>query len=206
MNPTVRLWPSHVSRVVGALFVATAGLAGCGAPSPSTAPASPPAAAVSPTPPAPTRALPPGPVVGTVRLAPRDPTLEAWKLAAAQKIHAANPSQVFDGRPHHLLQAVIVVEATVDGSGRVVRSKVTRSPGIKKLDLMALNALKAASPLPSPPAVLVARGPLVYSETWLVQNDGRFQVRTLALPQVEQAEIAEPKSRASVSTASRTGR
>jgi len=206
MNPAVPTKPLPAYRTVGLLIGALAGLAGCGAPSPSTAP-TPPAAAPVPAHTTEIRAAPaPGPLVGSVRLAPRDPALEAWKLAAAQKIHAANQSQVFEGRPHHLLQAVIVVEAAVDGSGKVIRSKVTRSPGIKKLDLMALSSLKAASPLPLPPAALVARGPLVFSETWLVQNDGRFQVRTLALPQVAQSEIAEQKSRTSVSTAPRIGR
>ncbi len=118
-----------------------------------------------------------------VRLAPRDPALEAWKRAAALRIHQANQKQLFEGRPHHLLQAVIVVEATVDRTGNVVGSRVTRSPKIQSLDQMALASLKAASPLPAPPATLLVRGNLVFSETWLVQNDGRFQVRTLALPQ-----------------------
>ncbi len=120
---------------------------------------------------------------GPVRLAPRDPALEAWKRAAAERIHQANQQRLFQGRPHHLLQAVIVVEATVDKSGNVVRSRVTRSPQIKTLDDMALASLKTASPLPAPPPTLLMRGNLVFSETWLVNNEGRFQVRTLALPQ-----------------------
>ena len=37
---------------------------------------------------------------------------------------------LFDGRPEHLLRAVIVVEATVDREGKVTRSKILRSPGI----------------------------------------------------------------------------
>jgi protein TonB len=118
-----------------------------------------------------------------VRLAPRDPALESWKRGAAEKIHAANRAQLFEGRPHHLLQAVIVVEATVDRSGQVVSSRVTRSPGIKSLDQKALASLKSASPLPAPPAALLKGGNLVFSETWLVQNDGSFRVRTLTLPQ-----------------------
>ena len=76
-----------------------------------------------------------------------------------------------------------MVEATVDKSGNVVRSRVTRSPQIKTLDDMALASLKTASPLPVPPPALLVRGNLVFSETWLVNNEGRFQVRTLALPQ-----------------------
>lgn len=118
-----------------------------------------------------------------VRLAPRDPALEAWKRSAAERIHQANQKYLFEGRPHHLLQAVIVVEATVDKSGNVVASKITRSPKIKKLDDMALASLKAASPLPVPPPALLVRGNLVFSETWLVQNDGSYRVRTLTLPQ-----------------------
>ncbi|HTN48904.1 MAG TPA: TonB family protein [Burkholderiaceae bacterium] len=118
-----------------------------------------------------------------LKLAPRDPTLEAWKVSAAQRIHQTNQKSLFEGRPHHLLQAVIVVEATVDRGGNVVASKVTRSPHIKRLDDMALASLKAASPLPAPPPVLLVRGNLVFSETWLVQNDNTFRVRTLTLPQ-----------------------
>jgi len=106
-----------------------------------------------------------------------------WKRRAAERIHEANQKQLFEGRPHHLLQAVIVVEVRVDKGGNVVSSRVTRSPRIKKLDDMAISSLKAASPLPVPPAALLVRGNLVFSETWLVQNDGTFRVRTLAMPQ-----------------------
>jgi periplasmic protein TonB len=164
------------------LLLVTSILSACSAPAPApVAPAAPVAAAPA-TPPAP---VPKSPAAapGTVRLAPRDPTLEAWKRSAAERIHAANRAQLFEGRPHHLLQAVIVVEATVDRSGQVVSSRITRSPGIKSLDQKALASLKLASPLPAPPAALLVRGNLVFSETWLVQNDGSFQVRTLALPQ-----------------------
>jgi protein TonB len=118
-----------------------------------------------------------------LKLAARDPALESWKVTAAERIHAVNRKYLYDGQPHHLLQAVIVVEATVDGRGNVVASRVMRSPKIRTLDDMALASLKAASPLPPPPARLLVRGTLVYTETWLVQNDGTFRVRTLSLPQ-----------------------
>lgn len=180
VNARFTAWRLHVSSV------ALAGLlSACGAPAP-TPPATPPGVSGPGTSATPTTTAP-APVTSgtgsTVRLAPRDPALEAWKRAAAMRIHQANQKQLFEGRPHHLLQAVIVVEATVDRSGNVVGSRVTRSPKIQKLDQMALASLKAASPLPAPPSTLLVRGNLVFSETWLVQNDGRFQVRTLALPQ-----------------------
>jgi protein TonB len=161
-------------------------LAACG--SPPTTPAGPASAPARPIPgTSGTESASVGAVssgaAASVRLAPRDPTMERWKQRAAERIHEANQKQLFEGRPHHLLQAVIVVEVKVDKSGNVVSSKVTRSPRIKKLDDMAIASLKAASPLPVPPPALLVRGNLVYSETWLVQNDGTFRVRTLAMPQ-----------------------
>jgi len=163
-------------------LVASASLFGaCSAPAPPAA-VSPAVTPIAPAPAVPV-AAPPRPTTGPVKLAPRDPALEAWKRAAAERIHGVNQEKLFEGRPHHLLQAVIVVEATVDRSGHVVRSRIMRSPKIKTLDDMALASLKAASPLPAPPPSLLVRGNLLYSETFLVNNESRFQVRTLALPQ-----------------------
>jgi len=163
----------------------TAILTACSAPAPGreVAKATPPAAAAPATAAAEAPAAPVNRGTAAVKLAPRDPALEAWKRSAAERIHSANQKYLFEGRPHHLLQAVIVVEATVDKNGNVVASKVTRSPQIKRLDDMALSSLRAASPLPAPPPALLVRGNLVFSETWLVQNDNTFRVRTLALPQ-----------------------
>ena len=170
------------------LSLGTTVLAACGAPAPTpsreVATAAPSAAAVSTTTAATeTPTAPAGRGPAAVKLAPRDPALEAWKRSVAERIHVANQKSLFEGRPHHLLQAVIVVEATVDKNGNIVASKVTRSPRIKRLDDMALASLKAASPLPAPPPMLLVRGNLVFSETWLVQNDNTFRVRTLAMPQ-----------------------
>jgi len=152
--------------------------------SPAVSPTTPPAPIVVTKPeivePTPSSLEPAKP---TARLAALNPQLEAWKQRAAGRIHEVNSKQLFEGRPEHLLRAVIVVEATVDRNGKVTNSKIMRSPGIASLDAAALKSLGSASPLPSPPASLIARGPLVYQETWLFRKDGRFQLRSLALPQ-----------------------
>jgi TonB family protein len=169
------------------MFAAVAGvaaaLAGCGSTSPA-APASPTPvvsapAPVAATPPASSGAVP----SGGPRLAPRDPALEQWKRQAAERIHAANSNQLFEGRPHHLLQAVIVADVTVDRSGQVTRTKIVRSPGITRLDNVVQASLKTASPLPAPPPTLVKTGAITYSETWLFTNDSKWRVRTLTMPQ-----------------------
>ncbi len=102
-----------------------------------------------------------------------------------KRCYAVNRAQLFDGRPEHLLRAVIVVEATVDREGKVTRSKILRSPGIASLDDVALTSLKAASPLPAPPAKLVARG-----------SAGLFG--NLVVPKGRQISIADPCAAAGV--------
>ena len=177
-----RAFESRLSRCV---LLMTLALAACGSPAPAPPKVSGPAPIV--TPPiqtvdaAPSASSSPSP--SGLRLAARDPALDDWKRVAAERVYAVNRTHLFEGRPEHLLRAVIVVEVTVDREGKVTRSKILRSPGIASLDTLALGSLKAASPLPAPPAKLVARGPLVFSETWLFRKDGRFQLRTLALPQ-----------------------
>jgi protein TonB len=159
--------------------------AGCGStpPSPTAAPA-PAASAPAPVaaPSAPPAALG-APAGSGPRLAARDPALEQWKRQAAERIHSANAPQLFEGRPHHLLQGVIVVDVTVDRSGKVTRSRIVRSPGIARLNDMVLASLKTASPLPAPPPALVKTGAITYSETWLFTNDSKWRLRTLTLPQ-----------------------
>jgi protein TonB len=177
------------SRVSLYVLTMTLILAACGSPAPTPAPASPtvngPLPAPIVTPPIQTVDAAPAasPTRPALRLAARDPALDDWKRVAAERVYAVNRARLFDGRPEHLLRAVIVVEVTVDREGRVTRSKILRSPGIASLNSVALSSLKAASPLPAPPSKLVAKGPLVFSETWLFRKDGRFQLRSLALPQ-----------------------
>ncbi len=175
-------------RATIGLLAAALGLAACQSPPAVPAAASDPA----PLPPAPIIEVKPHVVVPppsaelpkpAVRLAARNPLLEDWKQRAAERIHEVNRKELFEGRPEHLLRAVIVVELAVDRHGKVTTSKIMRSPGIASLNTQALRSLKIASPLPAPPSSLMSKGTLVYQETWLFRKDGRFQLRTLALPQ-----------------------
>ena len=145
-------------------LIATLLLAACGAPAPAPAP-TPPVAATKPapvvTPPVETIEVRPDAPSATpkVRLAALDPALEDWKRTAAEKVYAVNRAQLFEGRPEHLLRAVIVVEVTVDREGRVTRSKILRSPGIAALDSAALGSLKACFATASAAFEMVTRGP-----------------------------------------------
>lgn len=149
-------------------------VAACGAPTPPAPekPAAPPPAPVAPAPPqAAVPTLPP----------PRTP-LDAYKRDVAQRILSANAAQTFEGRPPEILQAVVVLQFTIERSGTLTGLKTLRSrhPPQEKV---ALASVRAAAPFPAPPAALLRSSRVEVAETWLFRDDGKFQIRSLAEPQ-----------------------
>lgn len=114
------------------------------------------------------------------------PTLERYHVDVAQHILERNPSYVLHGTPQAMLRSVVVVAFTVDRDGRVIHSSVYRTNGDDEAEATALATLRRASPLPPPPGRLLdARGHLELMEDWLFNDNGKFQLRTLATPQAE---------------------
>lgn len=156
------------------ILLAALVLAACGAPTPPAPekPAAPPPApiAVAPAPAAVTK-LPP----------PRTP-LDAYKRDVAQRILSANSAQTFEGPPPEILQAVVVLQFTIERSGTLTGLKTLRSrhPPQEKV---ALASVRAAAPFPAPPAALLRSSRVEVAETWLFRDDGKFQIRSLAEPQ-----------------------
>ena len=146
-------------------------VAACGAPTPPAPekPAAPPPAPVAPAPPqAAIPQLPP----------PRTP-LDAYKRDVAQRILSANATQTFEGRPPEILQAVVVLQFTIERSGTLTGLKTLRSrhPAQEKV---ALASVRAAAPFPAPPVALLRSSRVEVAETWLFRDDGKFQIRSLA--------------------------
>lgn len=106
-------------------------------------------------------------------------SIDEYKRSAAQRVIEANRDRVMPGRPQALLRAVIVMRVRVSTDGRPT-AEVMRSPDAA-LSKVAIDTLKQASPLPAPPQSLGADLARVgYIETWLFNDDGRFQLRTVA--------------------------
>lgn len=174
-----------LGRTVGACAVRASALAilaaalagGCGAPPvpPVETPSAPSTPEPAPVVPAPPPAAAPG-------LPPPKTPLEAYKRDVAQRILAANAAHTYDGAPPHLLRAVVVLQFTVDGQGRVSQLKTLRTRD-NALAKVAGDSVRAAAPLPAPPPALARRGALEIAETWLFRDDGKFQIRSLALEQ-----------------------
>jgi len=159
-----------------AILLAALLVAACGAPTPPAPekPAAPPPApvAVAPAPPAPPQAAVP-------KLPPPRTPLDAYKRDVAQRILSANAAHTFEGRPPETLQAVVVLQFTIERSGTLTGLKTLRSrhPPQEKV---ALASVRAAAPFPAPPVALLRSSRVEVAETWLFRDDGKFQIRSLA--------------------------
>lgn len=111
-------------------------------------------------------------------------TLTEYKLALAQRISQVNSQQVYTERPQALLRSVVVLQFAVDGDGNLLRSEIQRSNRDRATEATALQSLKRTAPFPKPAPHLLRHGKVEISESWLFNRDGRFQLRSVALPQM----------------------
>ncbi|RJG07553.1 energy transducer TonB [Noviherbaspirillum cavernae] len=113
-------------------------------------------------------------------------TIDGYKRDLALHISQASSGKVYDGRPQALLRSVVVLKYVIDANGNLVRSEIHRSNRDRVTESTALATLKTAAPFPRPAPHLLRHGRLEVLETWLFNNDGRFQLRTIAQPQMDQ--------------------
>lgn len=113
-------------------------------------------------------------------------SVDGYKRDLALRISQVNASKVYPGRPQALLRSVVVLRYVVDARGNLVRSEIMRSNRDSETESTALATLRNSAPFPKPASHLLRRGQLELSETWLFNNDGRFQLRTIAQPQMDQ--------------------
>ncbi len=163
------------------ILLAALMLAACGAPPPPVPekPAAPPPAQVEPAPAPPALAAP---QAAAPKLPPPRTPLDAYKRDIAQRILSNSAAQTFAGRPPEILEAVVVLQFTIERSGTLTGLKTLRSrhPAQEKV---ALASVRAAAPFPAPPAALLRSSRVEVAETWLFREDGKFQIRSLAEPQ-----------------------
>lgn len=113
-------------------------------------------------------------------------TIADYKKDVAQRISYVNSTKVFSGRPQALLRSVVVLKYHVDRDGHLVRSEIMRGNRDPETEGIALASLKNAAPFPKPASHLLRQGRVEIAESWLFNNDGRFQLRSVALPQMDE--------------------
>lgn len=131
------------------------------------------------------RRAPELPVSPPISQGPNLAVLNQYKIALAQHITQRNAATTSIGRPQVMLRSVVVLAFKVDRQGNVLASSVYRSNGDKRAEKIALASLRQATPLPSPPAALFGnKSEVEVLEGWLFNDDGRFQLSTIAAPQL----------------------
>ena len=111
-------------------------------------------------------------------------TVDGYKRDVAQRITLVKSIKIYPGRPQALLRSVVVLKFTIDASGQLLRSEIVRSNRDRVTEATALATLRGTAPFPKPAGNLLRNGRLEISETWLFNNDGRFQIRSVAQPQM----------------------
>lgn len=98
-----------------------------------------------------------------------------YKLQAAQHVYKSYPRLVFKGRLPPLLQGVGVMDVHIGAHGEIVAMHWVRPPSHPGARAAIERLAYQAAPYPAP---LQASG-ASYTETWLWDKSGRFQLDSL---------------------------
>ena len=152
--------------LLGAGCAAAAALiAGCTT-APSLAPARAPAAPVAP--------FVPG--ASTAPRASTATTAREYRRDAARHLYALNADRIYKGKLPPMLYAVGVLQVDIDGRGRVLRTRWMRAPTQAPEVIAEIErTVRQAAPFPAPQRL----GQVTYTDVWLWDKSGRFQLDTL---------------------------
>lgn len=99
-----------------------------------------------------------------------------YRADAARQIYATYDGNIYKGMLPPLVHAIVVVEAEVDAVGNVRGIRVVRSPShAPEVTDDVKRMISRASPFPAPGDAAGAK----FTEVWLVDHSGRFQLHTL---------------------------
>lgn len=100
----------------------------------------------------------------------------AYRRDGAQYIYEAYAHRIYRGKLPPLIHAVVVVETELDEQGRVIDVTLVRIPShAPEVAVAVRDMIRQISPLPAP----VKLGGVKYTDIWLVDKSGRFQLDTL---------------------------
>jgi len=103
-------------------------------------------------------------------------TPRAYRQDGAAHIYALNAHRIYQGRLPPLLYAIGTLQVYLDAGGRVTRLDWMRAPRHAPEVVAEIErTVRQASPFPAPTRL----GKVVYTDTWLWDKSGRFQLDTL---------------------------
>ena len=100
----------------------------------------------------------------------------AYRQDGATHLYGLNAERIYKGRMPPLLYAIGVLNVEIDRTGRVRRLDWLRAPRHAPEVIAEIErTVRDASPFPVP----VRLGKVTYTDTWLWNKDGKFQLDTL---------------------------
>ena len=103
-------------------------------------------------------------------------TARAYRQDAATHLYNQNTQRVYKGKLPPMLYAIGVLEVDIDRQGRVARLHWTRAPRHAPEVVAEIErTVRAAAPYPTPSRL----GKVTYTDTWLWDKSGNFQLDTL---------------------------
>ena len=103
-------------------------------------------------------------------------TPKAYRIDGAKHLYAVYNDRIFKGKLPPLMHAVVVTEVELDAAGNVRDIQMVRVPShAPEVVNRVREMIRAASPLPAPQRM----GGTRYTDIWLVDKSGRFQLDTL---------------------------
>ena len=108
------------------------------------------------------------------RPSPAETALE-YRNDGARHLYAAYGKQIHKGKMPPLLYGIAIIETEIAADGAVRNVRVVRQPAAAEVGPWAVEMIKKASPFPAPEKM----GAVKYTEIWLVDKTGRFQLDTL---------------------------
>ncbi|EYC50496.1 hypothetical protein AZ34_05080 [Hylemonella gracilis str. Niagara R] len=104
-----------------------------------------------------------------------------YRLDAARHLYDLNRERIYAGVLPHYLRAVGVLEMGVDARGQVDTLRWLRAPSHAPEVMAEIERLvRQAAPYPAPAPSALQGGSARVIETWLWDQSGRFQLRTLS--------------------------
>jgi hypothetical protein len=103
-------------------------------------------------------------------------TPRAYRSDAATHLYGLNADRIYKGKMPPLLYAIGVLNIEIDRAGRVTKLDWMRAPSHAPEVVAEIErTVRSAAPFPVPERM----GRVVYTETWLWDQSGKFQLDTL---------------------------
>lgn len=106
---------------------------------------------------------------------------DGYRKQCAQHLYARYPERIYPGILPPMLYAIAVLEVLLDEEGQIQDLNWMREPAQAQEVPALIEALvRAAAPFPAPTHLIDGEVMVSYTETWLWDASGQFQLHTLS--------------------------